>query len=336
MKIGANDTAEHPFLVAEIGNNHEGSFDVARELVEKAAECGVDAVKFQTFRTKYYVSSRDEARSKRLQSFELSVDQFGKLAELAKSLGLSFISTPFDLDSARGIEGFVDAFKIASGDNDFYPLVREVSLKRKPLIISTGLSDLAQVRDVINYVRGVRAAAGIDAEMAVLHCVSAYPAPPSEVNLRAIGEIRRVLDCEVGYSDHTMGSMACLAAVAIGATIIEKHFTLDKHYSEFRDHQLSADPPEMKLIAQQMKEFFALRGSERKEVQPSEKGNVVPVRRSIVAARDMAKGEMVSDGDLTWIRPRDGLRPGREHLLLGKRLIRAVEFGRPILTGDVE
>ena len=336
MRIGSDNTFDRPLIVAEIGNNHEGSFDVACKLVETAVECGVDAVKFQTFQTKYYVSCRDEARYRRLQSFELTIGQFGKLAELARSLGVSFISTPFDLESARNLEGLVDAYKISSGDNDFFPLIHQVSLQAKPLIISTGLADLKHVQNVSSYIRGTRAAAGIEADHAVLHCVSAYPVPTAEANLQVISALKVTLDCEIGYSDHTLGPMACLAAAALGATIIEKHFTLDKNYSDFRDHQLSADPLEMKFITKSVKEVAELRGGMSKEIQASEEGNTLLARRSIVAARDLSKGEMITDQDLTWIRPRDGLVPGMEFLLVGKRLVRAVEFGLPILLNDVE
>ena len=264
------------------------------------------------------------------------MEQFSKLAELARSLGIAFISTPFDLESAKHLENFVDAFKIASGDNDFFPLIRQVSLQAKPLIISTGLADLKHVKDISSYIRGTRAAAGVDADHALLHCVSAYPAPAVDANLQAISTLQAALDCEVGYSDHTLGPMACLVAAALGATIIEKHFTLDKNHSDFRDHQLSADPLEMKLIAKNVKEVALLRGDKCKEIQASEKGNALLSRRSIVAARDLSEGEVIVTEDLTWIRPRNGLVPGAEHLLLGRRLVRAVEFGHPILLNDVE
>ncbi len=336
MKIGGFDTARHPLLIAEIGNNHEGSFALARQLVERAAECGVGAVKFQTFRTDQYVSRKDTARYRRLKSFELTLEQFRQLADIAHAAGLLFISTPFDMESARGLESIVDAYKIASGDNDFYPLIREVALTEKPLLISTGLCDSDQVSNVAKFVRTVWAEAGGRSDLALLHCVSAYPVPPEEANLLAIPMLRELAACEIGYSDHTIGPMASLAAVAVGATIVEKHFTLDKHYSDFRDHQLSADPEEMAFIAKHILQVAALRGTATKAVQPSEAESIKLVRRSIVAARRMNRGEIIGWGDLTWIRPRDGLPPGNEHLLEGKRLVRAIDCGEPILPEDVE
>src|SRR5438309_4071900 len=186
MRIGHVNLDEQFLVVAEIGNNHEGKFDVAKELVRKAAECAVAAVKFQTFRTKYFVGSRDKARYDRLRSFELTYRQFEQLQQLAKSLGLLFLATPLDLESAKVLEGLVDCYRIASGDNNFYPLIELVCGTGKPLIISSGLSDLGQITKSKQFIEDQWRSRGFKQQVVVLHCVSSYPVPPDQANLAAI------------------------------------------------------------------------------------------------------------------------------------------------------
>jgi sialic acid synthase SpsE len=332
MKIGKHNTDERVFIVAEIGNNHEGNIEVARKLVEAAADAGVDAVKFQTFRTAKFVSDADPARFKRLQSFELTFDQFRELEKLARGLGIGFFSTPLDLESAAFLEPIVDAFKIASGDNDFFPLIDRVCASQKPVIISTGVADLAHLRRVRDFVAQRRGTASL----AFLHCVCSYPAPPNEANLAVIPELSAELGVTAGYSDHTMGPEACLAATALGARILEKHFTLDKHYSDFRDHQLSADPAEMRFIVDAVRKIETLLGRPEKRLQPCEEGLVKVVRRSIVAGAELPAGHRVRLQDLMWVRPAGGLPPGSEGELVGKSLRRAVRFGELLKAEDVE
>jgi len=170
----------------------------------------------------------------------------------------------------------------------------------------------------------------------VLHCVSSYPVPPDQANLAAIPFLVDRLGCYVGYSDHTIGTEACVIAVALGARVIEKHFTLDKNYSDFRDHHLSADPAEMKQLVQQLERVRTLHGKAEKVVQPCEAVLVGQARRSIVAASDLSRGHRLERQDLTWIRPAVGLPPGEEGMLVGRILNRAVSFGEPILLSDLE
>lgn len=334
MKIAGFDTAKSPLLIAEIGNNHEGSYKVACELVKRAAESGADAVKFQAFRPDYYVSRSDEARHSRLTAFQLQLDQFCKLGELARESGLLFIVTPFDLEFSRALAPVVDSFKIASGDNDFIPLINDVCKSEKPLIISTGLLLLADVDRLVRHVVNLRKRFAND-DFAILHCGCAYPVPPSEANLLAIPKMREQLSCEVGYSDHTVGVEAAIAAVALGATIIEKHFTLSKTYSDFRDHKLSADPTELKIISESIKRVAAMRGDGEKVITPSEMENYSAVRRSIVASRSLAPGHVIKDSDLTWIRAKRGIAPGNESGLVGRQLLNEKSFGDVIDWQDL-
>ena len=332
MKIGSLDTLQKVFVVAEIGNNHEGRFENAEKLVRAAAECGVDAVKFQTFRTKWFTSRVDPARFERLRRFELTFDEFAALERLARRLGVMFVSTPLDLESASFLESLVDAYKIASGDNDFWALLDRVCRSRKPVIISTGMSSGADLEACRDFVLERRPSS----EVAFLHCVSAYPAPPEHVNLSVIPVLAESLRCTIGYSDHTIGVEAAVASVALGARIVEKHFTLDKNFSDFRDHQLSADPDEMSRLVKHIRSVEVLLGRADKRIQPSEEGVLAVARRSIAAAADLPEGHRLRDADLTWLRPRNGLPPGGEAEVLGKRLKRAKAFGEPIRREDVE
>jgi len=332
MRIANHDITERVLIVAEIGNNHEGNFEVACRMVEAAADAGVDAVKFQTFQTRLFTSKADPARFERLSKFELTQDQFAQLARRARDRGLIFFSTPLDLVSAKFLEPLVDVFKIASGDNDFLPLIQQVAATGKPLIISTGLADLAHLHQIAEFARE----AGADGRLAFLHCLCAYPAPPAEVNLRAIPMLAAELGCPIGWSDHTMGFEASLAATALGARIIEKHFTLDKNFSAFRDHQLSADPAEMRVIVNGVRAIEQLLGKPEKRVQPCEEANLRPARRSIAAARDLPRGHVLRPEDLIWVRPAIGLPPGEERRLLARTLTRDVPAGDAITTQDVD
>lgn len=335
MIIGSLNSAQRIVIVAEIGNNHEGDYQVAVELVRSAAACGVDAVKFQTFRTDHYVSKADEARYKRLKTFELTEQQFGDLAALTRSLGLRFLSTPFDLESARVLRDLVDAYKIASGDITFYPLIQSVCQTAKPIILSSGASSLDQVKTTERFISDQWRRQGIASELAILHCVSSYPVPPAQANLRAIACLRETFPCTIGYSDHTEGIEACLLAVGLGAQIIEKHFTLDKNFSDFRDHRLSADPSEMKVLVERLRAAEAMLGAPAKGVQPCEEAMALAIRRSIVACSDLPAGHRISAGDLTWVRPAGGLAPGQEDQLIGRTLVHAVKTGERITSVDV-
>jgi sialic acid synthase SpsE len=336
MKIGQSDTSERVFIVAELGNNHEGNLATARRMVEEAAAAGVDAVKMQTFRTEGFTSPVDAARYARLKSFELPREGFRELDRLARSLGIGFFSTPLDLDSAAFLAPFVDAIKIASSDNDFWPLLDLASSFDRPMIVSTGMCDLEDVEKTVAFVRAARERHGRAEQLAILHCVSAYPASDADANVRAIPLLARRLGVPVGYSDHTLGPEACLAAVSLGARIIEKHFTLDKNASDFRDHKLSADPAEMRALVTSIRRVETLLGLEEKRVREGEKPVIAAARRSVVARAPMAMGHVVSGADLCWLRPGDGLRVGREGELVGRRLVRSIAASEALRSADVE
>jgi len=336
MKIGNFDTAFRVMIIAEIGNNHEGSEVVAGEMIDAAAAIGVDAVKFQTFRAEHYVSQNDADRYSRLRRFQLDYDQFSRLADRAKSHGLIFLSTPFDIGSVRALEPLVPAFKIASGDNTFYPLLEAVADTHKPVLLSTGFADLEIVRTAKELFQRCWGEQPVNDQLALLHCVSNYPTSPEEANLSAIATMQREIGCTVGYSDHTIGVDAAVLSVAIGARIIEKHFTLDKNYSDFRDHAISADPEDMAELVQSIRQAETLLGTGEKKPSESEVATAQLNRRSIVAARDLKAGAKLKLTDITWVRPGTGLSPGREKEILNRSLKKNVPRGTLLTLVHVE
>ncbi len=319
-------------ILAEIGNNHEGNPDSARAMVRAAAEAGCDAVKLQVFRADWFVRPSDPGRLTRMRGFELAPEVTVELLRLIRELGMSAVATPFDMPSLELLVPEVDALKIASGDNDVVPLVAAAAATSLPLILSTGLADM---NDLVRAVGIVHAARGEHADLTLLQCTSAYPVAPEDANLRAIFTLAGRFGLPVGYSDHTLGVEVAVMSAAAGAVMIEKHFTLDHHTSDFRDHQLSAEPDEMRELVRRVRQVERALGSPVKSPRPAEEPLQVAARRSIVAARELAAGECITPADLTWMRPRDGLAPGQENLVVGRRVARAVAFGESIQLDDL-
>jgi sialic acid synthase SpsE len=330
MKVGSIDLDREVLVIAEVGNNHEGDFALAERLVGLAAEAGAGAVKFQTITPDRLVSARETARIRQLERFQLSRAQFTRLSEVARDHGILFLSTPFDLDSARFLEPLVPAFKISSGDNTFFPLLELVASTGKPIILSTGLMALDDVARSRDFIQAIWRREGFEQEMAVLHCVVNYPTAPVHANLGAIQALH-TLGVTVGYSDHTLGIEAAVLSVALGARVIEKHFTIDKNHSDFRDHQLSADPGELAELVRRVKQATVLLGSGRKVLEGHEAEVMERVRRSIVARRDLEPGNVITWEVLDWVRPGGGLAPGRELEILDRILARPVGKGDWIL-----
>lgn len=329
MKIANYDTEKKVFIIAEIGNNHEGSYTLAEEMIGKAAEVGACAVKFQTIVPEKLVSISQKDRIEQLKRFQLTYDEFERLSKVAKHENILFLSTPFDIESVRFLNSIVPAFKIASGDNNFFPLIDVIAQTGKPIIMSAGLMDLPEVRKTIDFILNIWNENAIDQDIAILHCVTSYPTALEEANLLAIKELQS-LNVTVGYSDHTIGTEAAVLSVALGARIVEKHFTKDKNYSDFRDHQLSADPKEFSQLVERVENASKLLGQSRKTVQESEKIVMEKVRRSIVARKDLDGNTILTLDDISWVRPGGGLAPGNEKIVLGKRLKEKVAAGELI------
>lgn len=335
MKIDNFDLNNKVLIVAEIGNNHEGNFELAKEMIQLAADCQADAVKFQTFRTENYVTSVDEKRFKQLKKFELGADQLSKLAQLAKEKELIFLSTPFDLTSAEILNPLVPAFKISSGDNNFLPLLKRITQTNKPVMVSTGMTSEEEIAELIaNFKKYYNTDSLVD-KVALLHCVSSYPAPPEALNLLSIKYLKDRFGLIVGYSDHAEGILACLAAVANGARIIEKHFTYKKEGQVFKDHLLSADPKEFSEMVKKIRLIESYLGSYKKEVYPCEEPLRIAARRSIAADVEIKEGETILFDNLTWVRPAKGFKPGQESELLGKKAIRKINKGEVIMGEDL-
>ncbi|MBI4042391.1 MAG: N-acetylneuraminate synthase family protein [Deltaproteobacteria bacterium] len=335
MIIDSHDTDQKVFIIAEIGSNHEGNFTLAEELIGLAAEAGADAVKFQTIVPERLISPKEKDRLTQLRKFQLSDSEFESLSRTARQEGVLFLSTPFDIESARFLNSLVPAFKIASGDNDFYPLLSFVVRLGKPILLSTGFLTMPEIIEIRRFVSKVYSADQLKSKMAFLHCVSSYPTLPHDANLLAIQSLLS-LDLTIGYSDHTLGIEAPLLAVALGARVIEKHFTKDKNYSDFRDHCLSADPKEMKDLVQRIREVEILLGDGVKKMEEGEKGNLLKMRRSATAIRDLPAGRLLTREDIAWLRPGGGIPPKDEEKLLGRALRQPIARGEKIALNDLQ
>jgi N,N'-diacetyllegionaminate synthase len=299
-------------------------------MIRHAAAAGAGAVKFQTITPSKLVSRMQTERLNQLEAICLKLPQFEKLAEVAERENIIFLSTPFDVESVAVLSPLVPAFKIASGDNLFFPLLDTVARTAKPIILSAGLCTWAQITQIRNYIRDAWRALNIIQDLALLHCVASYPTPDEQANLLRIKRLQE-LGCTIGYSDHTLGIDAAVLSVALGARIIEKHFTLDKNLSHFRDHQLSADPGEFTPLVIRVRQVEKLLGQAGELPSECESEGRTAFRRSIAAAEELPAGSVITSRHLTWVRPCTGLAPGREGDLIGKVLSRSVARGEVIL-----
>ena len=328
MKIGKSDLSKETLIVAEVGNNHEGSYALAEELIGLAKEAGAGAVKFQTFLPEQFVMAKDAARLERLRKFQLSFAQFEQLKKFAEKTGILFFSTPLDLTSAKFLGSILSVIKVASGDNTLLPLLREVAAAKIPVILSCGMATLSEIERSKEFIENEWKRLGYSAgELAVLHCISLYPAKPEQVGLENIRTLKAKLGCTVGYSDHTLGIEVAALSTLFGARIIEKHFTINKNHSDFRDHQLSADPADLKKLVALVRHYETLIGDGKKSIGSEEQDMAKAVRRSMVAARGLKAGAVLSADDVYWLRPSGGISPEDESKALGKRLKRDVRGG---------
>jgi N,N'-diacetyllegionaminate synthase len=328
MIIGKADTSKKVFIIAEIGNNHEGDFQIAERLITEAAGAGADAVKFQTIVPEKLVVRSDKARIEHLRKFQFSRGQFEKLKLRADAEGILFLSTPFDLESAAWLNDLVPAFKVASGDNTFYPLLDFLADTGKPLLVSTGLLGRTGSENLRDYLETAwNRLKGPHPELALLHCVVSYPTADDDANLGAISHLASMPQVTAGYSDHTLGIDAAVLAVALGARIVEKHFTLDKSQTTFRDHQLSADPNDLRALIAGARKAERLLSGDGLASRPCEVAATQSVRRSIAAGRNLPTGHEVLFSDLVWVRPGTGFPAGEEKRVLNRRLRVSVQAG---------
>ena len=321
------EASSTPLIIAEIGNNHEGDLVLAEKMIDAAHEAGAHAVKFQTFRTEEFISNANPERFERMKSFELSFDEFRHLKAKAEALKMIFLSTPFDLESAEFLCSLCNDIKISSGDNTFWPLLDKVSQYDVNLIISCGLVTYDEIDGIFRYVQDRKKVHQTTGKIALLHCVAEYPVASDTANLNVIPEMIARFDAIIGYSDHTIGNQASIIAAILGAQIIEKHFTIDQNYSDFRDHQISSDPHELKDLVQNVSQIDKLMGSGRKQRTKGETEQYKLYRRSLIAKIDMPSGTMITLDKISWVRPSGSISPGEENLILGKSLIKDVNAG---------
>lgn len=340
MKLGSFEirSERDVFIVAEIGVNHEGNLALAKQMIHEAAECGVNAVKFQTYKAEHYVSVTEKERFERVKRFQLSYEDFKILDDEAKKAGVIFFSTPVDLESVEVLNEIVPFFKISSGDITYHPLIKRVAEKGKPIILSTGLATIDEISKAVEVIDSTN---GKEEELKdrliLMHCNASYPAPLDEVNLLSVPFLKERFGVYSGYSDHTLGISACLGAVALGAVVIEKHFTYRKENQSFRDHRLSADKKEMKQLVTMAKEIRTAVGSNYgKNIGKTESENKTAMRRGLAAGRDMKKGDILKEEDIVFLRPANGISIEYLDRVLNRKILVDKRGGEILFPGDIE
>ena len=332
---------EKVLIIAEAGVNHNGSLELAKKLVDKAKEAGADIVKFQTFQIDSLVSKsaqmaeyqkentgKEESQKEMLSKLCLSFVDFVELSDYCKKVGITFLSTPFDIESIKFLNSLQDIWKIPSGEITNYPYLIEIAKTHKEIIMSTGMSTMQEIEDAYRLLKENGAG-----KITLLHCTTNYPTPMQDVNLRAMLTLKEKFGCKVGYSDHTQGIEVPIAAVAMGATVIEKHFTLDRNM-EGPDHKASLEPQELKEMVDSIRNIEQALGTPDKQPSASEISNIAVARKSIVALTDIKAGETYKEGNITTKRPGTGINPMRWTEILGQKAIRdfkkdeLIEIGR--------
>lgn len=319
----------HPcFVIAEAGVNHNGDINLAKKLIDAAVDAGANAVKFQTFKADKVVSdsapkaeyqlettSGSESQMEMLRSLELSIDDHHEIRNYCQANSILFLSTPFDEDSVDLLETLdVPAFKISSGEITNYPLLKHVASKQRPIILSTGMSYLGEVDEAVQVIKK----AG-DNQIILLHCVSNYPAYPQDANLRAMQTMATAFQVPIGYSDHTPGIEVSLAAVALGACVIEKHFTLDRNMPG-PDHRASLEPDQLNNLVKGIRNVEVSLGNGYKQPTESEANTRSIARRSLIAACDIQAGTRLTDAMIAIKRPGTGLPPQAKSYLIGRKV----------------
>ena len=320
-------TNNKTYIIAEAGVNHNGSLDTAKKMIDAAASAGANAVKFQAFKTENLAAKSapkaeyqkkgndDESQYEMLKRLELDFDAHKYLLEYAKEKGIDFLSSPFDMESIDMLSELgLEVFKIPSGEITNLPYLRKLGRLNKKIIISSGMSSLEEIKKALDAL----IKEGTEKEkIMVLHCNTAYPTPYEDVNLRAMEKMRKVLRVSVGYSDHTEGIRAAVAASSLSAVAIEKHFTLDKNAAG-PDHKASLNPREFGVMVNEIRGIEEILGCSEKKVTPSEKENIMAVRKSITAAQDIKKGETFQENNITAKRPATGISPMKWDEVIGK------------------
>ncbi|MBF8264149.1 MAG: N-acetylneuraminate synthase [Dehalococcoidia bacterium] len=332
------------FIIAEAGVNHNGDIRLAKKLIDVAKEAGADAVKFQTFTAEEIVSpdapkaeyqkvttGAGESQYEMIKKLELSRDDFKKLYSYARTKGIMFLSTPFDRGSADFLDKLgVAAFKIPSGEITNFLLLKHIALKGKSIILSTGMATLGEIETALNVLSGAGAK-----DIILLHCITSYPAKPEDMNLRAMQTLRHAFGYPVGLSDHTLGLTIPVAAAALDAGLIEKHFTLDRELPG-PDHRASLEPRELKAMVNAIRDVEKALGNGIKKLTKEEEVNKLVVRRSLVARVAIPKGAAITEDMLDAMRPATGIEPSELKLVVGKVARTAIKRNQFIMIDDLQ
>jgi len=320
-------------IIAEAGVNHNGRLDLALKMVDEAKRAGADIVKFQTAIPERVISryadkaeyqkettGNEESQLEMCRRIHLKLSDYDIIKEYCEEVGIEFLSTPFDLESIDYLEKLgMKLWKIPSGEITNLPYLIKIAKTGKPVIMSTGMAELKEVEEAVNVLKE-----GGAGEITLLHCTTEYPAPFDSVNLKAMNTLREKLGTKVGYSDHTTGIEVVVAAVSLGATVIEKHFTLNRNL-EGPDHKASLEPEELEVMVNKIRIIEKALGDGIKRAAEAEKKNIAIARKSIVAAKDIKKGEILSEDNITTKRPGNGISPMKWFEVLGTEAIR--DFG---------
>ena len=331
------------YIIAEAGVNHNGSVEIALELIKKAKEIGADCVKFQTFKTEEIVTlsapkanyqlkvtDKDETQFQMLKKLELSQDSFKLLKDECDKIGIDFMSTPYSIRDLELLDGIgVGAFKIASGQLTEHYFLKKIAEKNKPIILSTGMGTLKEVSQAVKIIKE------INLDITVLHCTTNYPSLIEDSNINAMLTIKEFCNVRVGYSDHVIDNYACYAAVSLGAEIIEKHFTLDKQM-EGPDHSCSLNPLEFKILINGIRSIEKSLGNGVKKPTLAEEKNIFGMRRGIVAIKKIRKGDLFSIENMGVKRPLIGMLPSEIENLFAKVASKDIENDEPILKENIE
>ncbi|MNE11332.1 N,N'-diacetyllegionaminic acid synthase [compost metagenome] len=347
MIMGINKTKTKVLIIAEAGVNHNGDINLAKKLIDVAAEAGVDYVKFQTFKAEKLVSKTakkaeyqernigdgDDSQFLMLKKLELDEDAHHLLIDYCNSKGVKFLSTAFDLDSIDLLSNLdIDLFKVPSGEITNYPYLKKIGSTGKPIVVSTGMSDLKEINDAVTLLKESGTQQG---NITVLHCNTEYPTPMLDVNLLAMKTIANELSVPVGYSDHTLGIEVPIAAVALGAVCIEKHFTLDRTMPG-PDHKASLEPAELKAMVTAIRNIEVALGDGMKNASNSEVKNKNVARKSIHLAKTLPSGHILEESDLIMKRPGNGISPMELPQIVGLKIKRDLEEDSMLSWNDLQ
>ncbi len=346
VKLGSVEVGQGhpPYIIAEIGSNHNGDMNLCRQLIDAAAEAGAHAVKFQSWTDKSLIAKEEYDRNteysdkkkhfgslkEMVKAYQFTEEQHREASDYCREKGVVFCSSPFSPEEVDLLEGLdVPFFKIASMDIVNLPFLKYVARKKKPLVISTGMATLAEIEQAVEAVKSE----GND-EIVLLHCISIYPPEFDTIHLRNIGMLQDAFGCPVGFSDHSLGTAIPLASIALGACLVEKHFTLDKDMEGW-DHAISADPEELRVICQDGTNVYTALGKTARIISPAEVEKRKKFRRSLVVQSSLPVGHVLREEDLTAKRPGTGIAPTELAYVLGRTLAKPVEEDQVLAWSDL-